>query len=149
MQAGTEIGHEGQPVGRDPRRMTHDELRQMGHEPMSAQAALRRHCLDCCGGSPADVRMCTALKCPTWPFRMGKSPWKEKRVLSEGQRSALAAARARAGSVRSGAEIVASSEGPAAEAVGPLLGPVPRVAPAESPVLAAPAPASTMRRRAP
>jgi hypothetical protein len=35
------------PVGRDPRRMTPDEIRAMGHEPLSPTAAIRAKCLDC------------------------------------------------------------------------------------------------------
>jgi hypothetical protein len=42
-----------------------------------------------CGYEPSEVRRCTAVDCPAWPFRMGKSPWKAERVLSERQREAL------------------------------------------------------------
>jgi hypothetical protein len=34
--------------------------------------------------------MCMALVCSSWPFRMGRSPWKEKWVLTDEQRQALA-----------------------------------------------------------
>jgi hypothetical protein len=30
-----------------------------------------------------------ALRCPSWPFRMGSSPWKAQRQLSEEQRAAM------------------------------------------------------------
>ncbi len=76
----------GEVVGRDPRKMSPDELRAMGHEPMPPLAALRLRCIDCCGGSVAEVRYCTARKCPSWPFRMGTSPWREKIVLSDEER---------------------------------------------------------------
>jgi hypothetical protein len=88
MKAGYETQPGGFPEGRDPRRMTQAELQAMGHEPMSPQRAIRAHCLDCCGGSPDEVRKCTALTCPSWPFRMGSSPWKQKRTMSPEQRSA-------------------------------------------------------------
>lgn len=80
----------GEVVGRDPRGMTADELRGIGHVPMSPIEALRARCLDCCGGSVAEVRYCTARKCPSWPFRMKTSPWREKRAMSDEGRARLA-----------------------------------------------------------
>jgi hypothetical protein len=62
------------PVGRDPRAMTRAELIELGHEPMSPLKALRLRCLDCCCDQPSEVR--TAVKCPSWPFRMGVNPWR-------------------------------------------------------------------------
>jgi hypothetical protein len=73
-----EPGPEGYMTGRDPRRMSPDELEAMGHQRMSAQEALRLKCLDCCAGSSNEVRLCVAVTCPAWPFRMGKSPWRAK-----------------------------------------------------------------------
>jgi hypothetical protein len=72
-------------IGRDPRRMAQHELRAMGHEPMSATAAIRARCLDCCG-SPDEVRKCVATACPSWPWRMGTNPWRQP--MSEEQREA-------------------------------------------------------------
>jgi hypothetical protein len=86
-----EPGDGGLDIGRDPRRMSQDDVRALGHEPMSPLAALRARCLDCCAGSPNEVRLCTAIKCPAWPFRMGSSPWRQ--AMTDEQ---LAAARARA-----------------------------------------------------
>jgi hypothetical protein len=73
---GLEAGHDGQLVGRDPRRMAPDELRLLGHVPMSPLAAIRAHCLDCCGNQRSEVRRCTAIKCPSWPYRMGSNPYR-------------------------------------------------------------------------
>jgi hypothetical protein len=75
-KAGYEPGPEGYFVGRDPREMTPDELRACQHEPMSPLDALRLKCLDCVGGSANEVRLCVAITCPSWPFRMHKSPWR-------------------------------------------------------------------------
>jgi hypothetical protein len=69
--------HQGHPVGRDPRKMTPDELREAGHEPMPPLQALRERCLDCCGYQQEEVARCTAVKCPSWPFRMGADPWRK------------------------------------------------------------------------
>ena len=66
----------GHAVGRDPRRMTGDELMALGHVRISAQKALRLRCIDCSGGSAQEVRLCTAVFCPAWPFRMGRNPWR-------------------------------------------------------------------------
>jgi hypothetical protein len=83
---GLEPGEGGHAVGRDPRRMTTDELRAMEHEPKSPMQAIREHCLDCCAGSPNEVRLCTAVKCAKWPFRMGANPWRAP--ISDAQREA-------------------------------------------------------------
>jgi hypothetical protein len=40
---------------------------------LSASKAIRFHCMDCSGGNVAVVRECHLVKCPLWPFRMGKS----------------------------------------------------------------------------
>jgi hypothetical protein len=63
-------------VGRDPREMTQDELRAMGHEPMSVIQALRLKCVDCVGGSANEVRLCVEMACASWSFRMGPNPWR-------------------------------------------------------------------------
>ena len=81
---------DGTTEGHDPRTLPEAEPRALGHEPMSAQAAIRAHCLDCCAGTPDEVRKCTAVRCPSWPCRMGRSPWKAKRVLTQAQRAAAA-----------------------------------------------------------
>ena len=36
--------------------------------------AIRRRCIDCSGGSLAEVRACKCVSCPLHPFRMGKNP---------------------------------------------------------------------------
>ena len=88
---GCEYGAKGTVIGRDPRKMTRAELEAVEHKPMSPLKALRLKCLDCCCGSPRDVRSCVAVDCPSWPFRMGKSPWREPRKLSDEQRAQMAA----------------------------------------------------------
>lgn len=68
--------HERHDIGRDPREMTKHELAALGHNPMSPLKALRLLCIDCSGGSTAEVRGCEFTQCPSWPFRMGKNPWR-------------------------------------------------------------------------
>lgn len=84
-------------TGRDPRRMSPDDLKAMGHQRVSVIDALRRKCLDC-AGSPNEVRLCVAVACPSWPFRTGKNPWRAP--PSEAQ---LEASRRNALRMRSGA----------------------------------------------
>jgi hypothetical protein len=72
---------------RDPRTMSRDELMAMGHAPMSPLRAIRTHCLDCCAGSSREVAKCMALRCPSWPYRMGTNPWRAR--PSDEQRQAM------------------------------------------------------------
>ena len=67
---------DGYDVGRDPRAMSADELEQSGHARVSPLRALRLKCLDCCNDSAQEGRLCTAVDCPSWPFRMCKNPWR-------------------------------------------------------------------------
>lgn len=79
MRSHRRIGLEkidGDDVGRDPRAMSMDELEQLGHARVSPLRALRLKCLDCCNGSAREVRLCTAVDCPSWPFRMSFNPWR-------------------------------------------------------------------------
>lgn len=34
--------------------------------------SIRLKCLDCCGGQAAEVRLCTAYRCPLWEWRFGR-----------------------------------------------------------------------------
>jgi hypothetical protein len=52
-----------------------------GHRPSSPVQAIRRKCLDCCGGQSAEVRLCEATGCPLWPFRAGSHPYTKKALL--------------------------------------------------------------------
>jgi hypothetical protein len=72
---GVETAADGTVVGRDPRRLSPDELRALGHRGKPLLQAMRRRCVDCCGGKVDEVRRCTAVACPLWPYRMGTDPW--------------------------------------------------------------------------
>jgi hypothetical protein len=85
MKPGLKL-YEGYPAGRDPREMTRGELREAGHETMSPLQALRAHCLDCCAQQAKKVALCSAVGCPSWPFRMGADPW--RKPASEARREA-------------------------------------------------------------
>lgn len=51
--------------------------------------AIRFFCLDCCGGSSNEVKLCTAPNCALYHFRFGKNPFRAKRELSEEQRAEM------------------------------------------------------------
>lgn len=50
--------------------------------------AIREFCLDCCGGSSAMVKGCSAPDCALYAFRFGKNPYRTKREMTEEQREA-------------------------------------------------------------
>jgi hypothetical protein len=81
-------GDEGELVGRDPREVPSETL-SLYHREKNPLKALRARCLDCCCGVSSEVRKCTAVNCPSWPFRMGVNPFREKRTLSAEQKRAV------------------------------------------------------------
>ena len=38
--------------------------------------AIRRHCIDCCGGTLSEVRLCEDIPCALWAYRMGGDPFR-------------------------------------------------------------------------
>jgi hypothetical protein len=87
---GLEKSSELQGVGRDPRDMSPDDLRALGHNPVPLLKAIRARCVDCCGDVIQEVRLCPAVACPSWPFRMGTNPWRKPRTLTDEARAAFA-----------------------------------------------------------
>ena len=68
---------------------------------MNPMRAIREKCLDCTCQQPIEVKECTVKTCALYPFRMGKNPYRSKRVLSPEQiakaKVTLMAARAKQG----------------------------------------------------
>jgi hypothetical protein len=64
--------------------MTRAELELLGHGKKPLLRAIRARCLDCCADQPNEVRLCTAVTCPLWPYRMATDPWRKE--PSEAQR---------------------------------------------------------------
>ena len=87
----------------DPRDMTPADLAALGLTRTSRGDAIRAKCIDCMGGSPAEVRLCASGSCALWPFRMGTDPWREAREMTDEQRQAAAERLARARAVRDAA----------------------------------------------
>lgn len=44
--------------------------------------SIQAKCLDCCGNSAIEVRLCTVKKCPLYGYRMGHRPPKDS-LLAE------------------------------------------------------------------
>jgi len=44
--------------------------------------AIREKCLDCTCQQPVEVKECTVKTCALHPFKMGKNPYRAKRVMS-------------------------------------------------------------------
>jgi hypothetical protein len=86
-RAGAVYDDRGYLEGRDPRTMSPEELVAVGHMQMSPLKAIRAHCLDCQAGSAQEVAKCMALRCPSWPFRMGSNPYRAP--PSDDQRQAM------------------------------------------------------------
>lgn len=69
--------------------MNQEEYTLRFHQKKSPLQAIKLHCWDCCGGSTDEVKKCTCKNtCVLYPFRMGKNPFREKRVWTEEQKEA-------------------------------------------------------------
>ncbi len=56
---------------------------------MNPLRAIRRKCIDCCGGSFKEVRLCTSCACPLYSLRLGKNPGRRPSKRTEKQLQAL------------------------------------------------------------
>ena len=65
-------------------------LIQENQEKKSPIKAIREKCIDCCGGSVYEVKLCPVTKCALHPFRFGKNPFCHRHVeLTDEQRKAI------------------------------------------------------------
>jgi hypothetical protein len=62
-------------IGRDPRTIPIEQLNGLGHEKQPLLRVIRTNCIECVGGSEAEVRRCRLLHCPFWPYRMASNPF--------------------------------------------------------------------------
>jgi hypothetical protein len=52
----------------------------LGHDEIKEYADIRRlACLPCLDGNDAEVRRCSTINCPFWPYRMGRNPHNPQR----------------------------------------------------------------------
>ena len=61
----------------------------MADEIKNPAKAIRAFCLECSGGSTSEVKFCPVEKCPLYPFRFGKNPYRQRRELTEEERQVL------------------------------------------------------------
>lgn len=61
----------------------------MATEITNPVKAIRAFCLGCSGDSPSEVKNCPVEKCPLYPFRFGKNPYRQRRELTEEERQIL------------------------------------------------------------
>jgi len=107
MKAHIETHHDGGTSGRDPRKLSGADLTALGLSRVSRGDAIRAKCIDCCGGSAAEVRRCGFIDCALWVFRMGTDPWRapmpaERRATIAAQVAARRNTRAAASSQATG-----------------------------------------------
>lgn len=57
--------------------------------PTTPLKAIRKKCIDCSGDSMKEVRLCWAQRCPIYPFRMGKNPFRKRKALTDLQKNEL------------------------------------------------------------
>lgn len=88
----------------DPREMTPEDCNRLGFKRVSRGEAIRGMCLQCMGGSTAEVRRCENGGCPLFLFRCGTDPFREQREMTEEQRVAGAERLRKARENRTGAQ---------------------------------------------
>lgn len=52
---------------------------------MTPLKAIRAKCVDCCGGSHYEVKLCPADDCPLWDYRFGKNPTRKELTSAQKQ----------------------------------------------------------------
>ncbi len=77
-------------IGKDWRTLRVAELEALGHRKRPLLSLIRQNCIDCGGGSEAEVRQCAIARCPFWPYRMNTNPiaapQSEERRTASGER---------------------------------------------------------------
>jgi hypothetical protein len=72
--------------------METEDVRDSFDSPKNPVKVIRMKCRDCTNNSVAEIDNCTVKSCPLYPWRMGKNPYRIKKVMTEEQR-AIAGAR--------------------------------------------------------
>lgn len=62
----------------------------MADEIKNPTKAIRAFCLECSNGSTSEVKFCPVEKCPLYPFRFGKNPYRQRREMTEEEKRVLA-----------------------------------------------------------
>ena len=67
---------------------TDEEYKKEVSENTNVLRAIKLKCLDCSTYNINEIKECPVNKCPLYPFRLGKNPFR-KRELSEEERNKL------------------------------------------------------------
>ena len=52
--------------------------------------AIRAFCLECSNGATSEIKECPVTKCPLYPFRLGRNPYRQRREMTEEEKQVLA-----------------------------------------------------------
>lgn len=70
-----------------------EKLTALGHKPTPVLKAIRAKCLDCSGGSRAEVADCHVHNCALYSFRLGSNPWRAEASTARREAARALAAR--------------------------------------------------------
>ena len=68
---------------------TEEEFNKEVSENTNPLRAIKLKCLDCSTYNINEIKECPVKKCPLYPFRLGKNPFRKKKELSEEERNKL------------------------------------------------------------
>ena len=68
---------------------TEEEFDREVSENTNVLRAIKLKCLDCSTYNINEIKECPVNKCPLYPFRLGKNPFRKKKELSEEERNKL------------------------------------------------------------
>ena len=68
---------------------TEEEFNREVYENTNVLRAIKLKCLDCSTYNINEIKECPVNKCPLYPFRLGKNPFRKKKELSEEERNKL------------------------------------------------------------
>ena len=52
--------------------------------------AIRAYCLECSCDQTSEVKACPVYRCPLYPYRFGKNPYRQRREMTEEEKQVLA-----------------------------------------------------------
>ena len=70
---------DGSTEGNEPRKLPR-ELLETIHGKLPLLQVIRARCLYCCCYQPSEVRKYTAVDCVSWPYRMGRNPFSDRKA---------------------------------------------------------------------
>jgi hypothetical protein len=94
--------------GQDPRTLSLADFASLGFEKRRLLDVIRTNCIECTGGSTADVARCQITTCAFWPYRQSTDPFRAPPSEAVRERGRALAERARLH--RLGQDIATKSE---------------------------------------